>query len=74
MEKLPGPDFPTAAIINGHSGIRQAYETGRGRIYIRARVEVEEKKDTLRSGAQQTTTKILTMTNRNPCLFHLATG
>jgi DNA gyrase subunit A len=41
MEHIPGPDFPTAGIINGHSGIRQAYETGRGRIYVRARVEIE---------------------------------
>ena len=49
MEILPGPDFPTAAIINGHSGIRQAYESGRGRIHIRARVEIEEKKDSQRS-------------------------
>ena len=41
MEYLPGPDFPTAGIINGHAGIRQAYETGRGRIYVRARTEIE---------------------------------
>ena len=41
MEYMPGPDFPTAGIINGHSGIRQAYETGRGRIYVRARTEIE---------------------------------
>ena len=41
MQHLPGPDFPTAGIINGHSGIRQAYETGRGRIYVRARTEIE---------------------------------
>jgi len=45
MEHIPGPDFPTAAIINGRAGIIQAYRTGRGRIYIRARavVEVNEK-------------------------------
>jgi len=49
MEILPGPDFPTAAIINGHSGIRQAYESGRGRVHIRARVEIEEKRDSQRS-------------------------
>jgi len=49
MEKLPGPDFPTAAIINGHSGIRQAYESGRGRVHIRARVEIEEKNESQRS-------------------------
>ena len=49
MEILPGPDFPTAAIINGHSGIRQAYESGRGRVHIRARVDIEEKKESQRS-------------------------
>lgn len=43
MEKyIPGPDFPTAGIILGRSGIRKAYETGRGSITIRAKVEVEE--------------------------------
>ncbi len=42
MEHIPGPDFPTAAIINGSSGIKEAYETGRGRIYVRARCEIEE--------------------------------
>src|SRR5210317_1206258 len=41
MEHIPGPDFPTAAIINGRAGIIQAYRTGRGRIYMRARAEVE---------------------------------
>ncbi|MFL0809511.1 MAG: DNA gyrase subunit A [Agarilytica sp.] len=40
MEIIPGPDFPTAGIINGRAGILQAYRTGRGRIYIRARAEV----------------------------------
>ncbi len=40
MEIIPGPDFPTAAIINGKAGIVQAYRTGRGRIYIRSRAEV----------------------------------
>ncbi|WP_374625312.1 DNA gyrase subunit A, partial [Devosia sp.] len=42
MQVLPGPDFPTAGIILGRSGIRQAYETGRGAILIRGRVHVEE--------------------------------
>lgn len=41
MEHIPGPDFPTAAIINGRRGIEEAYRTGRGKIYIRARAEVE---------------------------------
>jgi len=41
MEKLPGPDFPTAGIINGAAGIYAAYHTGRGRVSMRARTEVE---------------------------------
>ena len=41
MEHMPGPDFPTAGIINGSRGIREAYQTGRGRIYVRARAHVE---------------------------------
>ena len=40
MEYIPGPDFPTGAIINGRAGIIQAYRTGRGRIYMRARAEI----------------------------------
>lgn len=45
MEYINGPDFPTGAIIMGRSGIRQAYRTGRGKIYVRARAEIEEWKD-----------------------------
>ncbi|MBQ4845661.1 DNA gyrase subunit A [Pseudoalteromonas sp. MMG005] len=41
IDYIPGPDFPTAAIINGKKGIEQAYKTGRGKIYVRARAEVE---------------------------------
>ena len=41
MECLPGPDFPTQGIINGKAGIVQAYRTGRGRIYVRARTDIE---------------------------------
>lgn len=41
MEHIPGPDFPTAAIINGRRGIEEAYRTGRGKIYIRSRAEIE---------------------------------
>ncbi len=41
MEHIPGPDFPTAAFINGAKGIHEAYHTGRGRIYIRARSHIE---------------------------------
>ncbi|GAB3394638.1 DNA gyrase subunit A [Azotobacter armeniacus] len=42
MQYIPGPDFPTAGIINGRAGIIEAYRTGRGRIYMRARAEVED--------------------------------
>ncbi len=41
MQHIPGPDFPTAGIINGSKGIHEAYRTGRGRIYVRARTEIE---------------------------------
>jgi DNA gyrase subunit A len=41
MKHIPGPDFPTAAIITGVDGIREAYRTGRGRVYVRARVVTE---------------------------------
>ena len=42
MQHLPGPDFPTAAIINGREGIDEAYRTGRGRIHMRARTHIEQ--------------------------------
>ena len=42
MQRLPGPDFPTGATINGAAGIREAYHTGRGRIWLRAAAHVEE--------------------------------
>ncbi|VAX12285.1 DNA gyrase subunit A [hydrothermal vent metagenome] len=42
MQHVPGPDFPTAGIINGARGIAEAYAGGRGRIYVRARTHVEE--------------------------------
>ncbi|WP_341785384.1 DNA gyrase subunit A [Staphylococcus arlettae] len=43
MEDIQGPDFPTGALIMGKSGIRRAYETGRGSIQMRARAEIEER-------------------------------
>ncbi|MDF2902733.1 MAG: gyrase subunit, partial [Bacillus sp. (in: firmicutes)] len=43
MEIIPGPDFPTGGLILGRSGIRKAYETGRGSVTIRAKVEIEQK-------------------------------
>ena len=45
MEAIPGPDFPTGALVLGKSGIRKAYETGRGSIIIRAKVRIEERKN-----------------------------
>ena len=42
MQHIPGPDFPTAAMINGASGIESAYQTGRGRVHIRARCHFED--------------------------------
>ena len=47
MHFVKGPDFPTGAIIYGHQGVREAFETGRGRIVVRAKTEIEV---TIRSG------------------------
>ncbi|MBU0455957.1 MAG: DNA gyrase subunit A [Gammaproteobacteria bacterium] len=44
MQYIPGPDFPTAGIINGKKGIVEAYKTGHGRIWVRAKTEIEEDK------------------------------
>jgi DNA gyrase subunit A len=41
MQIIPGPDFPTGGIINGRAGIIEAYKTGRGRIYVRAKADIE---------------------------------
>ena len=49
LQHVPGPDFPTAALINGASGILDAYRTGRGRVHIRARSHFEE----IRDGSRQ---------------------
>jgi DNA gyrase subunit A len=46
LRHVPGPDFPTGAFINGAAGIREAYETGRGRIFVRARSHVETEEST----------------------------
>ncbi|HJH34007.1 MAG TPA: DNA gyrase subunit A [Ligilactobacillus aviarius] len=45
MEAIPGPDFPTGGIVMGKSGIRKAYETGRGTVILRAKVDIEEQKN-----------------------------
>ena len=44
MEHIKGPDFPTAAVIYGTRGIKEAYETGKGKVYVRARATVEDNK------------------------------
>ncbi|MCU9533279.1 DNA gyrase subunit A [Streptococcus sp. CSL10205-OR2] len=49
MEVIPGPDFPTGALVMGRSGIHKAYETGRGSIVLRAKTEIE----TLKSGRER---------------------
>lgn len=49
MEFIPGPDFPTGGIVQGVDGIKKAYQTGRGRIVVRAKTDIE----TLRGGRQQ---------------------
>ncbi len=49
MKYIPGPDFPTAGLINGRAGIVSAYKTGRGRIYVRAKTEIEIKEKTGRA-------------------------
>ncbi len=51
MQYVPGPDFPTGGIIQGTDGIRKAYETGRGRVILRAKTTIDE----LRGGRQQIT-------------------
>ena len=49
MRLMPGPDFPTAGIINGRAGIVSAYKTGRGRVYVRAKADIETNEKTNRS-------------------------
>ncbi len=53
MQFIPGPDFPTAGLINGRQGIIEAYRTGRGRIYMRARSEIEDIDKDKTGGRQQ---------------------
>ena len=61
MEFLPGPDFPTGAIIQGKDEIRKAYETGKGRVVVRSRTEIEQ----LKGGKEQIiVTEIPTMSIR----------
>jgi DNA gyrase subunit A len=67
---VTGPDFPTAGIIYGRSGIREMYETGRGRLVVRARAQVEEKESTGRS--QIVVTEIPYMVNKSRLVEQIA--
>ncbi|BAU48629.1 DNA gyrase subunit A [Sulfurifustis variabilis] len=70
MAHIPGPDFPTAAIIHGVDGIREAYRTGRGRIYVRARVDIETDE---KSGRQTVVvTELPYQVNKARLLEHIA--
>jgi DNA gyrase subunit A len=69
MRIVPGPDFPTGGMIIGRTGIRQAFETGRGSIVLRARAEIEE----LRAGRQAiVVTEIPFQVNKNALLERIA--
>ncbi len=69
MEFIKGPDFPTAGIINGRSGIVEAYRTGRGKCYTRARAEIETDKN----GRQQiVVTEIPYQVNKARLIEHIA--
>jgi len=68
LEKLPGPDFPTGALICGSDGIRAAYETGRGLLTVRARAEFEESK----RGPRIVVTEIPYMVNKASLVERIA--
>jgi len=71
MRHIPGPDFPTAAIINGVEGIHQAYRTGRGKIYVRARVNIES--DDKKARQSIIVTELPYQVNKARLLEHIAT-
>lgn len=69
MEVLPGPDFPTGGVVLGKSGIRKAYETGKGSIILRAKTDIEENKN----GKQRIiATEIPYMTNKAKLIERIA--
>lgn len=69
MEHIKGPDFPTSATIMGRSGIKSAYETGRGKIIVRAKAEIEEHKD---SGASIIVTELPYQVNKKMLVESIA--
>jgi DNA gyrase subunit A len=66
-----GPDFPTGGVIYGRDGIREAYETGRGRVVLRARAEIEEK-DGGRGGERIVITEVPFQVNKSRVIEHIA--
>lgn len=69
MEHIKGPDFPTGAMIMGRSGIRSAYATGRGKIIVRARAEIEE----MKNGRERiVVTEIPYMLNKSRMVMNIA--
>jgi len=69
MKYVKGPDFPTGAVVHGHKGIDDAYKTGRGRLVVRARADVEE----LKSGAERiVVTEIPFMVNKTRLIEQIA--
>ncbi|HET7232559.1 MAG TPA: DNA gyrase subunit A [Longimicrobium sp.] len=69
MAFVRGPDFPTGGVIYGRDGIREAYETGRGRVVVRARATIEEKE---RGGERIIVTEIPFMVNKARLIEHIA--
>ena len=69
MERIRGPDFPTGGFIFGKDGIREAYETGRGRVIMRARAHIEER---ARGGEQIVVTEIPFMVNKTRLIEQVA--
>ncbi len=69
MEAIPGPDFPTGAIVMGKSGIRRAYETGKGTVTVRSKVEIEIEK----SGKERiVVTELPFMVNKAKLIQHIS--
>ncbi len=69
MQYLPGPDFPTGGIIYGREGIRKAYETGKGKIFIRAKIHIEQ---TARGKTQLIVTEIPYQTQKAAIIMQIA--
>src|SRR3546814_1791771 len=71
MEHIPGPDFPTAGIINGVGGIHVAYRTGRGRVRMRARADVEVADNGRESRSEEHTSELQSLMRISYAVFCL---